>query len=126
MNMNTIKTLSLMAALSVTIGAMTMNTARADATEDAVPQRVVKFADLNLNSTAGVAALYSRIQRAAGAVCPFPTQWDSKLRQNTLTRLCRVQAIDRAVAAVHSAALQNLHFAKTGRAEQPMKVADVH
>jgi UrcA family protein len=126
MNMNTMKSLSLIAALSVTIGTMTMNTARADATDDAVPQQVVRFADLNLNSTAGVAALYARIQRAAAAVCPFPTQSDSKLRQNALTRLCRVQAIDRAVAAVHSAALQNLHFAKTGRAEQPMKVAEAH
>lgn len=76
---------------------------------DAVPSRVVRFADLNLESREGVRRLYSRIKSAAQEVC-VPVYFritDSYVSQ----RQCQEHAIDAAVAAVRSESLTALHAA---------------
>lgn len=73
----------------------------------------VQYADLNLANPQGVERLYDRIVGAAHEVCSDP---DSKsLGVWFQTRSCTKQAIERAVATIHSSALTALHAARTGR-----------
>jgi UrcA family protein len=76
---------------------------------DEVPRRIVRFADLNLQSREGVRRLYARIKSAAQEVC-VPVYFritDSNVSQ----RHCEERAIDAAVAAVRSESLTALHLA---------------
>jgi UrcA family protein len=73
----------------------------------------VRYGDLDLDSTAGVAALYSRLQVAAEKVC------DSRFRPGTFVvsaswRTCVADALTQAVAAVDSPAVTAYHAANTG------------
>ena len=80
-------------------------TARA-ADEDLRPQVTVNYADLNLATPAGNAALYRRIAGAAQTVC-----WDSRTRDLASfarARSCRRAAIAQAVQSVHSSRLAAL------------------
>jgi UrcA family protein len=77
------------------------------------PKRVVHFADLDLNHSAGVAALYGRIRFAAREVCG-PVQ-DRVLHSTVGTARCVTQAIARAVADVNVPTLTSYHLARTGQ-----------
>jgi UrcA family protein len=85
---------------------------------DEVPSRVVRFADLNLQSREGVRALYSRIKTAAQEVCEpvyfRPTE------SNISQRRCQDRAIDQAVAAVRSDSLTAFHMALTDQTEHAL------
>jgi UrcA family protein len=87
-----------------------------------IPQQVVKFGDLNLNSSAGAATLYRRIQRAAERVCEGPLGV-RELSIAARSEACIAQAIERAVKDVNTQTLTSLHWAKTGRAEKPILIA---
>lgn len=63
--MNKLNTL-VAAAILVTSG---IAVAPVNATPSSEPQRVVKFQDLDLSTTAGVASLHVRLQAASRAVC---------------------------------------------------------
>jgi UrcA family protein len=76
---------------------------------DGVPRRIVRFADLNLESKEGVRRLYSRIRSAAQEVCA-PVYF--RITESSLSqRHCEEHAIDAAVAAVRSESLTALHLA---------------
>jgi UrcA family protein len=76
---------------------------------DEVPRRIVRFADLNLESKEGVRRLYSRIRSAAQEVC-VPVYF--RITQSSLSqRHCEEHAIDAAVTAVRSESLTALHLA---------------
>ena len=79
-----------------------------------VPQKSVSHADLNLNSSAGVAALYKRIESAATEVCQLP-QGTRQLKLETELKACRADATDRAIMQANLPALSAMHLAKTGR-----------
>ena len=69
-----------------------------------VPQRTVKFADLDITHGTGAAVMYLRITRAAHEVCdPTSWTWVNDARQ------CREQAIERAVGDVNEPALTSYH-----------------
>jgi UrcA family protein len=116
--------------LRTTIGCATLvlasivsGTAIASDTVIEQPMTAVSFADLNLNSAAGVATLYRRIEHAADQVCDYPRE----TRQIKITvdlRTCKAKATERAVRQVGSPALNALHLARTGRGEKPVQVAD--
>lgn len=76
------------------------------------PSITVKFADLNLQTPAGVEALYKRIHGAATQVC------DSGVQRNLLIltsdRKCAVAAETQAIEKVHNAALSAFYQRKTG------------
>jgi UrcA family protein len=76
---------------------------------DGVPRRIVRFADLNLESREGVRRLYSRIKLAAQEVC-VPVYFRIT-ESNASQRHCQDRAIDAAVAAVRSQSLSALHLA---------------
>jgi UrcA family protein len=78
-----------------------------------VPSVVVSYADLNLNSSAGVTSLHHRIRNAAETVC-------SQLQTRVLGlreayEQCVDDAISSSVAAVDNANLSNYHQAPKGR-----------
>ena len=79
---------------------------------DAVPSRVVRFADLNLDSREGVRRLYSRIKSAAEEVC-VPVYFRATA-SNVSQRQCQQRAVEAAVAAVRSDSLTALHLAVDG------------
>ena len=77
------------------------------------PSITVKFADLNLETPAGVEALYKRIHSAAFRVC------DSGVERNLLIltsdRKCAAAAETQAIEKVHNAALSAFYQRKMGR-----------
>ncbi len=73
----------------------------------------VKFADLNTDSPAGVAALYSRIHAAALRVC---TSGSRDLTQLAAEKSCTIDAEAHAVKQLNLGGLTAYYQAKTGRA----------
>jgi UrcA family protein len=63
------------------------------------PQAVVKYADLDLTSDAGAAALLRPIEAAARQVCGDPREVQP-LDRSMPVRQCNTRAIERAVAAL--------------------------
>jgi UrcA family protein len=77
-----------------------------------VPQKIVKFGDLDLTRPAGAQELYRRITRAAADVCETASGGSAVAIAD---RLCANQAIARAVATIHSALLTEHYEQKTHR-----------
>jgi len=71
----------------------------------------VKFADLNLNTPAGVEVLYERIHKAALRVC-------DKRGQLAATIACTKRAESRAIAKVNAPSLTAFYQKKTGQKPQ--------
>ena len=73
----------------------------------------VRYGDLDLDNTAGIAELYARLQVAAEKVC------DSRFQPGTLVvsaswRTCVADALTQAVSAVDRPAVTAYHAANTG------------
>ncbi|MEO7208851.1 MAG: UrcA family protein [Steroidobacteraceae bacterium] len=87
----------------------------ARAADDGLPSRKVSYADLDISKPAGAKVLYTRIVRAAKAVCEFSAS--DPLGASQLITRCVDHAIDNAVKDVGSPALSALrpnsviHFA---------------
>jgi UrcA family protein len=81
---------------------------------DAAPSVVVRYGDLNLSTEAGNLALYRRIVAAARQVCPDSGPRD--LQASAISRACRDAAIARAVTAVPSSRLAEIHALHNKRA----------
>jgi UrcA family protein len=103
------------AGLAAICAILLVNTAQAE-DKAYFQQREVRFADLNLNDSDGVEALYKRIQNAANAVCgwsgPVAPEWWR------LSKSCTDHAIAQAVTAVGNPALTSRYLAATSRAEK--------
>jgi UrcA family protein len=108
MTMNTIRT-KLYAALCVLFGSAAVGTpwTSAQASEQPPPSKVVKFADLDIQTAAGAKILYQRIRLAANQVCE-PVGHDPVMRESTPT--CVSTAIDNAVRKVNAPYLTALRF----------------
>lgn len=86
--------------------------------EPVTRQRVVNYADLNLNNHAGVKALYRRIRGAARSVCSAS---EISLVQRQAKHECVQNAIDGAIGDVDNTNLTAYHQEKTGgRLDQKM------
>jgi UrcA family protein len=90
-------------------------------TSAAVPSVTVKFEDLNLNSAAGVKALYKRIHFAAQQVCALPES-DINLEVRALELRCSSEAESQAINKVHNNALSAYYAQKTGTQASVMAV----
>jgi UrcA family protein len=87
--------------------------AAAGAPTAAVPRVTVRVGDLDLESRAGIAALYQRLSRASRAVC---ASLDGRtLRERQAYEQCRRDSIERAVHDVGNSDLLALHGARTAR-----------
>ena len=76
------------------------------------PSEIVKYQELNLNASAGVAALYSRIHAAALRVCSSGTRDLARLGEE---KTCAKEAEAKAVRQVNVDALTAYYEVKTGR-----------
>jgi UrcA family protein len=76
-----------------------------------VPQVDVKYADLNVYTTVGAAALYRRIRAAAEQVC---TPLASDFAHVAQAKACQTRAIAEAVATINNPNLTKIHEDKTG------------
>jgi UrcA family protein len=125
MNMNRLNTFGGFRTViaSALFGAIASNFAVLPASADSfdAPQVTVKYGDLNLANSQGVATLYSRIQAAAKNVC-----WqDGRDIQSTVQRnACVDKAISGAVTKVNNSALSAMYGQKTGK-EMPTRVASL-
>ena len=78
-----------------------------------VPKETVKFQDLNINTLAGVAALYQRLHVAAQHVCY--AQWDRDPVKVQRAETCANEAEARAATQLHVPALTAYYQMITGR-----------
>jgi len=109
---------SLIGALSLAAGGV----AHADPAFD-VPTRTVHYADLDLNTQAGVAALYSLIRSAAEHVCG---NVDSRrLDEAAVARACVDHAISVSVNSVNNANLSREYSAHFGGTAKPISLASL-
>ena len=63
--------------------------------DDQARTEAVKFPDLNVNTTAGVAALFRRIHVAAERVCAPPGGWAENVRAAACARSAEAIAIEK-------------------------------
>lgn len=78
-----------------------------------VPQVVVRYGDLNVETEAGALALYNRIVRAASRVCPSAGIRDIARLQ--IVRACQDASVARAVGAAGLPRLAAIQDARTMR-----------
>jgi len=90
-----------------------------------LPSVVVRFADLNLNSMAGAAALYQRIHRAVQSVCVLPED-DVSLEVRRLELQCQSEAESLAIGRVNSDALSTYYRQLTGRSNPVVAMSGTH
>jgi len=108
MTMNTFRT-KLYAAICVLFGsaAVAAPWTSAQASDQTVASKTVKFADLNIQTAEGAKVLYNRIRAAASQVCDAnnrdPVMWEA-------TPGCVNTAIDNAVKKVNAPYLTALRF----------------
>jgi len=86
-----------------------------------VPAVSVKFQDLNLSASAGVAVLYRRIHTAAQTVCNVADGERDPARLSR-AKACTDESEARAVSKVNVAGLTAYYQAKTGRLHADLAV----
>ena len=82
-----------------------------------LPERIVKFGDLDVSSSKGVLILYNRIRVAAEEVCAPVSHGDLSSRMHE--KACVAQVIERAVTTVNLPALSEV-FASKQQARRPI------
>lgn len=89
---------------------------------EGVQRYVVRFADLDLSKTAGVAALYARLGHAARLVCGVADSREMGIA--AINRACIAQAVANAVTGVNSPLLSQYHQLHTkGDKAAPVQLA---
>lgn len=78
--------------------------------QDDVPSMVVRFGDLDLTRSDGIAALYGRLKNAAETVCA--PQDAADLPSKRLFETCWTDALSRAVLKVNRASLTAYYCAR--------------
>jgi UrcA family protein len=82
----------------------------------------VKYSDLNLQTPAGVQALYKRIHNAAQQVCD--SGGDRNLSILSFDRKCAASAENAAIKQVHNEALSAYYQTKIGRPNALVAMSD--
>ena len=95
--------------------------ARADEVGTEVQARTVHYADLNLNTEAGVATLYDRIRHAAEQACP--DVGSRELAQAAAAKACVDRAIARSVKSVNNPKLPSEFATRMRLAQKQVNVA---
>jgi UrcA family protein len=93
----------------------------AHANELDVPTRTVRYADLNLNTPAGVSALYKRIRYTAEEVCG-DAKWRG-LAEVAAAKACVDHAVSVSVHSVNNVNLTNEYEAHIGKGDKAINVA---
>jgi len=109
-HLSTLTTTAILGALALTCSAMCTAAGAGD-----VPQAVVKFADVNMSTQQGAAALYGRIAAAADKVCNSNAVDGRDLGAKARLSACVHHAIADAVTKVGQPQLLALYSAKNHR-----------
>jgi UrcA family protein len=80
--------------------------------DEQVRTETVRFQDLNVNTPAGVAVLYRRIQMAAKHVCSQPAEWPENVRA---AAACAGDAEAKAIEKLNLPLLTDHYRMKTAR-----------
>jgi UrcA family protein len=113
---------NLIAAVAAVLFGSAAVAAHADTVND-VPAVTVRYADLNLDTQAGVAALYNRIHNAAVQVCG---DVDSRqLEEAVAAKACVDRAIAASVNAVQNPQLTRAYVVHGGVAPKQINVASL-
>jgi UrcA family protein len=115
---NYTKQIAMASAAAICVATATM---AAHATELDAPTRMVHYADLNLNTPAGISVLYKRIRYAAEEVCG-DAKWRG-LAEAAAARACVDHAVYVSVHSVNNANLTNEYEAHVGKGEEIINVA---
>jgi len=108
------------AAVAAASFAPVMQAAQAAEVANDRPAFVVRYSDLNIDTQAGAAKLYQRIQHAAEQVCG---KADSRrLDEVVAAKDCMVKAVASSVAAVGNAQLTSQYTARVGKAPKQLVV----
>ena len=118
--MNNTKHLFFAAVAAVSLGTVAV-AAHADALD--APARTVHYADLNLNTDAGVATLYSRIRNAAQLVCGNVDP--RRLDEAASAKACIDKAVFSSVTAVNNPKLTSEYNARVSGAQKQFSVASI-
>ena len=115
-----------LALLSLPLALWAADAAAAVSAQDQ-PSVTVRYHDLNLNSSQGVAGLYQRIRGAASEVCRS-FEGREPLERQVRRNDCFAHAVANAVHAVHSDALsayhrQQIRQQRTHESDTPASVA---
>jgi UrcA family protein len=105
-----------LAAICVATAAM-----GAHADEPNAPTRTVHYADLNLDTPAGISVLYKRIRNAAEEVCGDVNS--RRLEEAAAARACVDHAVNVSVHAVNNVNLTNEYKAHVGAAQESINLA---
>jgi UrcA family protein len=115
---NYTKQIAMASVAAICVASATMG---AHADELDAPTRTVHYADLNLNTPAGVSALYQRIRYAAEEVCG-DAKWRG-LAEAAAAKACVAHAVDVGVHSVNNVNLTSQYEAHIGKGEKAINVA---
>ena len=119
--MNNAKHFLFAAVAAVSLGSVAI-AAHADPAVNA-PTRTVHYSDLNLNTQAGVATLYSRIRNAAQLVCGNVDP--RRLDEAASAKACIDTAVFSSVTAVNNPLLTSEYNARVNGAQKQISVASI-
>jgi UrcA family protein len=114
-SINAYRTIRVFGAAVITLVTLG-NASFADSPDSVTKSLTVKYDDLNVNTAAGAASLYSRIHAAARQVCAAPYDNNRDLASFAAKNACIQKSEARAVGDVHSGALAAYYAKKNGRA----------
>jgi UrcA family protein len=112
-----------MASVAAICVASAMLGAHADEASVNAPTRTVHYADLNLNTPAGVSVLYKRIRNAAELVCGDVNS--RRLNEAAAARACVSHAVYVSVHSVNNVRLTNEYNAHIGVAKESINFASI-
>ena len=117
------KHITMAAVAAVCLSAVSAVAGADEVTVD-VPARTVHYADLDLGTKAGAAALYTRIRVAAERVCG---DGDSReLARVAAAKACVDRAITASVRSVNNPRLTSVYHARLGAGAKAISVASIH
>jgi UrcA family protein len=94
-----------------------------NAADDDVRHEIVRYADVNISTPQGAAALFARLQGAAQRVCRQPDE--ESLFASTQAHACITKAVATAVSQVNQPTLTALYNSKNGKMSSPIMIAGV-
>jgi UrcA family protein len=118
---NYTKQIAMASIAAICVASATMG---AHADETGAPTRTVRYADLDLNTPAGISVLYKRIRYTAEEVCDG-AKWRG-LAEAAAAKACVDHAVYVSVHSVNNAKLTNEYEAHMGKEQKAINVASAH
>ena len=119
---NYTKQIAMASIAAICVASATM-AAHADQVSDNAPARTVHYADLNLNTPAGVSVLYKRIRNAAQQVCGDVNS--RRLEEAVAAKACVAHAVSASVHSVNNVRLTNEYNAHIGASKESINLASI-